>query len=207
MNAVRRWVLVSFAAVLAGGCASAPRPVAPKIYSETISSLMLSEDAEHIAAIGANHHYIFGAPELVVRAMRSPLHPRLQASFSVFHVDATGKVTGDYAIDLPAGASEEDERTAQAVGLSKEADGHWGAHGTLSGQRYTGWAYKFGREQQALNHPYTITFENEASTADRVVDDAATPIRVAADGVQLLYYAPLAPIIIPIIFATKAKDH
>jgi hypothetical protein len=209
MNRVRRGVLVCavVSAALAAGCASSPPPAAPKTYTETVSSLLLSEDGKHIAAIGASHHYIFGAPELVVRAMRSPVHPRLQASFSVFHVDATGKVTGDYAIDLPADASADDQREAQAIGLVREADGHWGAAGTLVGQRYTGWAYKFGREKEALNHPYTITFTNDASTADQVVDDAATPIRVAADGIQLIYYAPLAPIILPIIFATKAKDH
>ena len=207
MQAVRRWVVVSLMAALAGGCASAPPPSAPKTYTETISSLLLSEDGKHIAAIGSGHHYIFGAPELVVRAVHSPLHPRLAATFSTFHVDVTGKVTGEYAIVLPAGASADDQRAAAAIGLAQESDGHWGASGTLSGQRYTGWAYKFGREQTALNHDYTITFTNDASTADRVVDDVATPIRIAADGVQLIYYAPLAPIIIPFIFATKAKDH
>jgi glucosamine-6-phosphate deaminase len=47
----------------------------------------------------------------------------------------------------------------------------------------------------------------DGSAADRVVDDAATPIRYAADGVQLIYWAPLAPIIVPILFLAHAKDH
>jgi hypothetical protein len=34
-----------------------------------------------------------------------------------------------------------------------------------------------------------------------------TPVRVAADGVQLIYYAALAPIIIPFVFVAKARDH
>ena len=29
----------------------------------------------------------------------------------------------------------------------------------------------------------------------------------AADGVQLIYWAPLAPVIVPILFLTRAKDH
>src|SRR5262249_9488123 len=138
------------AAALASGCASSRPPAAPHTYTETISSLLVSEDGKHIAAIGSNHHYIFGAPELVVRAMRSPLHPRLQASFSVFHVDVTGKVGGEYAIELPAGASADDQAAAQAVGLVREADGRWDASGTLAGQRYTGWTYKLGKEQATL---------------------------------------------------------
>ena len=52
-----------------------------------------------------------------------------------------------------------------------------------------------------------IDITTEASAADVAVDDAATPIRVAADGVQLLYWAPLAPVIVPILFLTRAKDH
>jgi hypothetical protein len=32
-------------------------------------------------------------------------------------------------------------------------------------------------------------------------------VRLAADGVQLIYYAALAPIIIPFIFLTRARDH
>jgi hypothetical protein len=207
MRTNRRWVMVSVLAALAAGCAGSPPPAAPKTYTETISSLLVSEDGKHIAAIGARHHYIFGAPELVVRAVRSPIHPRLTATFSTFHVDVTGKVTGQYALSLAPDASADEQRAAAAIGLVQAADGHWGAGGTLSGQRYTGWTYKLGREQAALNHPYEIEFTNDASTADRVVDDVASPIRVAADGVQLIYYAPLAPIIIPIIFATKAKDH
>ena len=80
-------------------------------------------------------------------------------------------------------------------------------HGMLSGQRYTGRTYKLGREQDRLNQPYTIEFTTDFTAADRAVDKAATPIRTAADGVQLIYYAPLAPVILPIIFLSKARDH
>jgi len=186
---------------------AASAPATGKTYTETISSLLLSDDGKHIVAIGASHHYIFEAPPLVVRAVRSPVHPQLSASFSTFHVDVAGKVSGQYTIVLPAGASPQAQQGASDIGLVHADDGHWGATGTLAGQRFTGWTYKVGKERQTLNQPYTITFVNDASTADRIVDDAATPIRATADGVQLIYYAPLAPIILPIIFATKASDH
>ena len=209
MDAVRRAIVLALAAGFLAACSTPapPPPPPPKTYTETISSLLLSEDDKHIVAIGSSHHYIFDAPPLVVRAVRSPVHPQLNASFSTFHVDVTGKVSGQYTIVLPAGVTPESERAAADIGLVRADDGHWGATGTLAGQRFTGWAYKVGRERTALNQPYTITFTNDASTADQIVDDAATPIRVTADGVQLIYYAPLAPIILPIIFATKAKDH
>ena len=35
----------------------------------------------------------------------------------------------------------------------------------------------------------------------------ATPEAVAADGVQLIDWAPLAPVIVPVLFLSRAKDH
>ena len=206
--------VVAAALAMAGGCASrtdaAATAVAPRAghgYTETISSLLVSEDGRHIAAIGSAHHYIFDAPPLVIRALHSPAHAAMTATFSTFHVDREGKVTGRYSLEVPAGASADVRREAAAVGLQPQADGSWRVDGTLLGQRYTGWTYKAGREQDRLNRPYTIEFTTDFTTADELADKSATPIRVAADGVQMLYYAPLAPIILPIILLTKAHDH
>ncbi len=205
--------MLSLAALLGGalpGCASRGEPQAPaqtQTYSESISSVLVSEDGKHLAAIGRNHHYIFDAPELLVRALHSPVHPLVTATFSSFHVDQRGVVTGDYALALAADAGPDARRAAGAIGLAQGADGGWAAGGQLKGQRYTGWMYRVGTEQAALNKAYTIEFTTDFTRGDRAVDDAATPIRLAADGVQLIYYAPLAPIIIPFIFLTRARDH
>jgi len=196
------------AALAVGGCAAPGTPaVQHGRYSETISSVLVSEDGAHIAAIGASHHYIFDAPPLVIRALRSPAHGVLAATFSTFHVARDGKVEGRYELSLPAGAAPETQKAAADIGLQRAADGRWQVDGTLRGQRYTGWTYRLGREQDRLNQPYTIEFTTDFTAADTVVDKAATPIRVAADGVQLIYYAPLAPVILPIVFLTKARDH
>jgi len=64
-----------------------------------------------------------------------------------------------------------------------------------------------GREQDRLNKAYVIDVTTDSSASDVAADDAATPIRVAADGVQLVYWAPLAPIVVPILFLSRAKDH
>jgi hypothetical protein len=199
---------LAVAAAAAGGCAApGSAPVQHSTYTETISSVLVSEDNAHIAAIGASHHYIFDAPPLLVRALHSPAHAALQATFSTFHVARDGKVTGEYELTLPAGAPPDAQKAAADIGLQREADGRWDVHGTLRGQRYTGWTYKLGREQDKLNQPYTIEFTTDFTAADQAVDKAATPIRTAADGVQLIYYAPLAPVILPIIFLSKARDH
>jgi len=175
--------------------------------TETISSVLISEDGQRIAAIGDGHHYIFGAPEVLVKALRSPVHPQLTATFSTFHVDPRGVVSGDWLLTLAPDASPAAKEQARAVGLSPSPDGVYAAAGILKGQRFTGWTYKLRGARDKLNKPYEIEITTEASAGDRAVDEAATPIRVAADGVQLIYWAPLAPVIVPILFLTRAKDH
>ncbi len=188
------------------GCASSGVPHEHR-YTESVSSVLVSEDGKRIAAIGSNHHYIFGAPEVLVNALRSPVHPQLTATFSTFHVDQRGMVTGDWLLTLARDASPAARQTAQSLGLAPGADGVLAASGHLQGQRFTGWTYKLRGPQDKLNRAYVVEFTTDASAADVAVDDAATPIRLAADGVQLIYWAPLAPIIVPFIFLTRAKDH
>lgn len=196
------------AALGLAGCATreATAPAEHR-YTETISSVLISEDGQRIAAIGDGHHYIFGAPEVLVKALRSPVHAQLTATFSTFHIDPRGVVSGDWLLTLAPDASPAAKEQARGVGLSPGVDGVYVAAGILKGQRFTGWTYKLRGAQDKLNHPYEIEITTEASAGDRAVDEAATPIRMAADGVQLIYWAPLAPVIVPILFLTRAKDH
>jgi hypothetical protein len=215
VDAVRRRAalfLIAGAALALAACAT-PEPPAPasakatRTYTETISSVLVSEDGRRIAAIGSGHHYIFDAPDVLVKALRSPVHPQLTATFAAFHLDQRGVLTGDWMLTLAPDATPAQQQEAQAVGLARGDDGAWTASGRLKGQRFTGWTYKLRGPQDRLNKAYEIEISTEASGADVAVDEAATPIRVAADGVQLIYWAPLAPVIVPILFLTRAKDH
>ena len=188
------------------GCASHEAPQ-PRRYTESISSVLLSEDGKRVAAIGSSHHYIFDAPGVLVQALRSPIHPQLAATFSTFHVDQRGAVSGDWLLTLAADAPAASQQAAQAMGFARGPDGLYAAGGQLKGQRFTGWTYKLRGPQDKLNKAYVIEVTTDASAADVAVDDAATPIRLAADGVQLIYWAPLAPVIVPILFLTRATDH
>jgi len=213
VKAVRRLALAALAgaAFVLAGCATSaapePPPPAGQHYTETISSVLVSADEKRMAAIGSSHHYIFAAPEVLVKALRSPVHPQLTATFTTFHIDRRGVVTGDWLLTLAPDASPAAREQARAVGLVPGPDGVLAAGGILRGQRFTGWTYSLRGPQDKLNKPVTIEITTDATAADVAVDEAATPIRVAADGVQLLYWAPLAPIIVPVLFLSRAKDH
>jgi hypothetical protein len=46
-----------------GSCATRqPETLVLKTYHETLSSLLLSQDRQHLVVIGEHHHYIFDTP-------------------------------------------------------------------------------------------------------------------------------------------------
>ena len=90
---IRRGLLLAFAAaggsVLLGACAgtggAAQEKKPQRRYTETISSVLASQNERHIVAIGRDHHYVFEVPEQLARALRSPLRTQLTAAFTPFH--------------------------------------------------------------------------------------------------------------------------
>ncbi len=222
IDTTRRGLVIGLAATAAGaglamaGCASTPSAgdgAAPKArphsYTETLHSVLVSEDGAHLVAIGARHHYVMEAPALLVRALRTPapVHEHLLAVFTPFHVDREGRLTGEVTLQVAADAPAAAREAAAAIGLQRDPDGRWSATMALRGQRYAGWTYQVGGlTKDKLARAYTIEVTTDENVAGRIADEAATPIRVAADGVQLLYVAPLAPVIIGVIFLLKARD-
>jgi len=213
-DSVRRGFVLALAAaggsVLLGACAStsdAPQEKKPqRRYTETISSVLASQNERHIVAIGRDHHYVFEVPEQLARALRSPIRTQLTAAFTPFHVDARGDITGEVTLRLPPGPAPDAARTD--IGLVHQADDSWQTTIRLAGRRYSSWTYRSPDEKrEKFSHPYTIEITTEESRADVAAEAVNTPVRVLADGVQLIYYAPLAPIIIPFVFLTRAKDH
>jgi hypothetical protein len=207
---VRRSLLQAFAlsgfGLALGGCATGSS-FARRSYTETITSVLISEDGAHLVAIGSNRHYVFDAPPLLVQALKSPVHAKLTGVFTPFHVDAKGDVLGEVTLQLADDAPDDLQRAAESLGFVRDPAGHWQATSRLSGHRYAGWTYQVGLARDKLNRTYTVEVTTEDTTTSTIVDSVGTPIRIAADGVQLIYYAPLAPIIIPMIFLLSARDH
>ena len=209
----RRTVLLGLlgggATALLAGCASSSEGEhKQRHYSETVSSVLISSDDKHLVAIGRDHYYAFDAPPLLVRALHSPEHPQLRAVFTPFHVNAKADVSGDVLLELPSSAPPEAHQAAERIGLQRQSDGSWLGSAHLSGHRYTSWAYRTpGEQQEKLSRPYTVEFTVDEGLVETAVDKSTTPLRLAADGVQLIYYAPLAPLTIPFVLLTRARDH
>lgn len=205
----RRQLLLALAAagVLAACATSQPEPLVIKTYHETLSSLLLSQDRQHLVVIGEHHHYIFDTPPALVAALESPLHARMEGELGRFTVAADGRTEGDYALILPVDLTEAER--AQAVTLGFQADpvqtGGLRLAGHVTGQRYLQGTVKANRVRTTLNHPYTVEIQAEQPRSEQVANALVTPVSTAANGVNLLYYVVLAPIIVPFALISRER--
>jgi hypothetical protein len=209
MNRLRRGLMLAAVAPWAtglSGCAS-PAEQVTKVYSETVSSLLISQDNKHVVVIGSHYHYVFDAPGALVQVLASGLHENLDGVLSDFHVDASGAITGHYQLRLRPGLSSELETAATAFGFTPSTPQQSARllEGQLSGKRFLDNALRANRFRQTLNRSYVVEITAEQGRGDRFVEAIASPVTVAAEGVTLLYYIALAPVLIPFAVVSQEK--
>ncbi|MCV2351017.1 hypothetical protein [Paucibacter sp. Y2R2-4] len=203
------------------GCASSDKPTGPdaeakaaspqrkpRIYTEQVASLLISQDRKQLVVLGEQYHYVFEAPADLVRLLESPLKARLSAAIGPFHIALNGSTQGGYQVFLPADLNEDEAELAQSLGFMKTTSEHsgWALARPLQGKRYVvGNTFRAARSQHQLNRSYTVTMEAEEAPGQKTVEQLATPVAIASDGVLLIYYVALAPLLIPLIFLSKEK--
>jgi hypothetical protein len=208
MNPNRRlivaWSLMQV--TLAGtGCSSTPK-ITRQTYTEKVSTVMITQDKKQFVILGERYHYIFTAPEDLVALLGSPLKAKAAARFQPFLVTVDGVTTGDFHLTLPAGLNDEEATQAKAMDFVQQADGTWWHDGTLEGKRYIqGHTLRTGRIHANLSHTYEVSVEAEETAGEKAAQDLASPIASTADGMLMVYFAVLVPILIPLIFLTREK--
>ncbi|HSI48865.1 MAG TPA: hypothetical protein VLA61_11380 [Ideonella sp.] len=180
-------------------------------YTETISSLLISQDRRNIVVIGSGYHYIFDAPPGLQALLASPLHARSKGNLSSFRVDAKGKIRGHYTLQIDNLITPAEQDAARNMGFIRGVDpANPEAHvlrGELVGQRYLQSTLVSARATAKLNQRYVIEVTAEQSTGDRVAGTLSTPVTVATDGVLLLYTVVLSPIVVPLVVLTREKKN
>lgn len=197
-------------AMTATGCAqtmTAPRPAPIQHYSETISSVLISQDRRHLVVIGDHYHYVFDTPAHFAELLASPLHEKVGATLSEFHVGREGDITGRFTLDMDGDLSQRDHDTAQALGFVQTDARHLVQYGEIRGRRFVGSALRADRQRSALNHPYTIEISAEEPLGSRVADRLSTPITVTSDGILLLYYVALSPVLLPMVLMSRERKN
>ena len=213
MNHKRRvilaWGLLQL--TLGGGCSTAPK-ITHQTYTEKVSVVMITQDKQQFVILGERYHYVFAAPEELVALLSSPLKAQASALFEPFFVKLDGQTRGKYHLSLPATLSRAEIDQAKAMDFVQQTDGSWLLEGELRGKRFIQGSHLFaGRvhanlaKNEALPHTHIVTVDAEDSPGEKAAQDAATPIAVTADGVWMVYFAVLVPVLLPLMFMAREK--
>jgi hypothetical protein len=198
------WGMLNLA-LLGSGCSTTPKLIHQR-YTEKVSTVMITQDRKQFVVLGEHHHYIFTAPPGLVALLGSPLQAKAGAQFSPFEVSLDGGTSGRYHLSLPASLSDEEAEQAKAMGFEHKADGSWQLDGELTGKRYIqNYTLRTGRIHANLSHTYEVSVEAEETPGEQAAQKLASPIAQTADGMLMVYFAVLVPILIPLIFLTREK--
>lgn len=204
----RRQLLLTLAAagVLAGCAANQPETLVLKTYHETLSSLLLSQDRQHLVVIGEHHHYIFDTP----RPWWRPWNPLCTPGWRVnWAASPCRPMVGPKATTRCSCPPIWTRPTAPGLrhwASSPIRPGRgWRLAGHVAGQRYLQGTVKANRIRTTLNHPYTVEIQAEQPRSEQVANALVTPVTTAANGVNLLYYVVLAPILVPFALISRER--
>ncbi len=208
MHITRRTVLSLTAtqlALLNAGCATGPAPVT-RHYTEKVSMLLISQDHKQLVILGDNHHYVFDCPPDVAMLPKSPLRAKVSAAFSPFKVDIEGVITGMYMLHLPDNLTPVEVDQAHELGFTQDEQGHWFLGNKLTGKRYVqGNTLRAWRDHEKLNRTYEVSVEAVETPIQHAAEEMSTPVYLTSHGVLLIYLAPLAPLLIPMMFMSYEK--
>lgn len=189
-----------------GACAAEPE-VKRHTYAESVSVLLLSQDGRQLVVLGERYHYVFDAPPELVALAAMPLKLWVQARIAPFTVASDGTVQGSYVLVLPADLGQTQASEAQSLGFIWVEGVGWAREGRLSGRRYVGGnTLRSDRVHEILPQTYRVTVVAEETLAQQVAERAVTPVSVTSAGILLVYFAALAPVLIPVAYLTMEKD-
>ncbi|TAK86581.1 MAG: hypothetical protein EPO09_19570 [Aquabacterium sp.] len=209
-RAIVAWGVLQLA-LSGAGCSSTP-PLTRQTYTEKVSVVMITRDKQQFVILGERYHYIFAAPEELVALLSSSLKAQASAVFDPFFVKLDGQTRGKYHLRLPASLKRAEAEDAKAMAFVQQPDGSWLLEGELRGKRFIQGSNLFaGRvhanlaKNETLPHTHIVTVEAEESVGEKAAQDAATPLAVTADGVWMLYFVVLVPVILPLMFLAREK--
>lgn len=204
----RRFLLTAGLASWTGllpGCASSPEVVV-QTYTEQVSTLLLSRDGRQLVVLGEQYHYVFAAPSELVELAKTTWKSEVTALIDPFEVSLDGRIHGQYTLvlaRLPAGVTPQ---VLNALGFVSTQEGRWTRRGVIAGRRYmVGNTLREGRTREALPQTYTVTVRAQTTKGQQVADELSTPIVMTANGALLIYYALLAPVLLPVMYLSQEK--
>ena len=158
----------------------------PPHYNESVSSVLIAKDQQHVVFIGKQYHYVFQEMPGLAELIRSPLAARMlwsQHGSCNYEPDQTVRCSIGLSVVL---RNAEDKKEGERIGLKPDGQ----IKLSFVGKRYAPVPVP-ANQLTALHNTYNISVwgkEVDDRSAEKLLK---SPVTVAADGVLLLVGVPL----------------
>ncbi len=179
------------------------------IYTEDVSSILISEDEKQLVFIGNNYHYIFDVPEQLLLTLKSSFRKSISAHFGKFRIGKYNNIKGKVGIVLnePLSGMQRYEAISNGYELKKDNGGgkvisimysdrnlynklkdHFANVFSLKGTRSKSWGTKEGEHKYKLNRSYKVTVLDKPGMLKKTVLASYIPIAIGMDIMGAIFY-------------------
>lgn len=166
-------------------------------YSETVKSVYISEDKNNLVVISTDFHYVFKTTPDVLVALDDRVHKKISAMFSPLYVDGNNDTSIQYTLKLTPDHTPAQLDIALNSGFKKYRGIDVSSEGEMKGVRYRSGGLQIPADATRLNNTYDIHVIQSTSKAANTAKILLSPITLAADGVLIIGFVALTPIIYP----------
>jgi hypothetical protein len=172
------------------------------IYTEEVSSILVSEDGKQLVFIGNNYHYIFDVPEQLLLTLKSSFRKSISAHFGKFRIGKNNNIKGKVGIVLNEPLSGMQRYEAISIGYESKKDNgsrkvnsiqysdpnlynrlgdHLANVFSLKGKRSKSRGITEGKNKYKLNRSYKVTVLDKPGMLKKIVLGSYIPIAIGMD--------------------------
>ncbi len=172
------------------------------IYTEEVSSILVSEDGKQLVFIGNNYHYIFDVPEQLLLTLKSSFRKSISAHFGKFRIGKNNNIEGKVGIVLYEPLSGMQREEAISIGYESKKDkesrkvnsirysdpnlynrlgNHLANVFSLKGTRSKSRGITEGKNKYKLNRSYNVTVLDKRGMLKKTVLASYIPIAMGFD--------------------------
>lgn len=192
-------MLIVFVLFMASGCSTIGM-FQDYEYTEEISSVLISQDKKKIVAITNQYHYMFDAPQGLIKILESPIHNKVSATFNSFKVTKDNEMSGSIVLSSNGEVSDVEIAMAKELGFymyGAQSYKWYTWQNSIKGVRYSASDFTLPNSSYKLNKPYVVRIEAERTTTEKLLRVPLTPITLAFDGTVTLGALVFLPLWLP----------
>lgn len=184
MKRILTLLFVVLLAVEVSGCMTAALLSGKTHYSDHAQEWKITEDISSLVIVGEKQTYVFELQEPLKKILQSTYRERLIFRIWDLSLDADGKTSARYTLELKSSASLQERQAALVDGLSQSCESrNYSLKGNLLGRRYLEYPAAGGFPLDGIEKEKMLQVkeDKERDKIEKVAGYALLPVAIVTD--------------------------